>query len=813
MLSFVNFAFAQCDFNNISTDPSQPLNSLHSDYANQFFDWTKINYENINWDNNDNWIRNPFHITSGQVSHFSNTYDYLPEAGWELISYNFGYKLNGSTAISNNKHIYMILYNKYRSIIRVFVSLGNNIPEAYSLSSIQLRFPSTSFNTALFSAIERFQQPVRYFNPLLIENSVKDYSNGGGRWMYADFPVMYDPCTCMEYDSEPKKVSELRLDVSLIDEVKLELKGHSTGKLEMARKDAGQPANSNFNNFWGTVNRTQNQLEKGVKYYKNISSFLGENNQESDSEDTKDKEKIKSGLQRLTTHLSNQNVFTSNVLGVLPYISEGLALLDLFVGGTRSNTPAAITFPPMSMNQSHIFSGNLYSNHNYVDNKLFYTPGSIFNLSPDAETGFDEKYPLYNEILGVYNLLETPKAYHASQFVWNTEEFVSTQKGWKYEGLHRIAYRLVDNSINIVVNPASKLELEETYGQFLIVFDDTNADFTFKNNDDFVQISNNKIISKMMPISCMYNHPFFLEYENETVRHRLNGESYSDPVIVNKINKFNHQSYFVFTGSFKTENNENYIHRHTFSMASIWVEIDVNDWGPVNKHKHHASFDWLGNQTFGFLNSDWSFINTQNNIIIENEIVNSSYYAYENITVNKTSVIESSSGELINIRAGQSIEINHGTIINPKSELKIGIFDKSCENVNLSTSEHVMDVCQSEEYINRAQYVPPSISNDSITINTNETTSNLKFTIFPNPASESIQIKIVEYDVPKITDLKANVKLHDLNGKMLLDTSIEFSKDDLSNSISINKFPSGIYILQFNFLDGSVHREKIIITR
>ena len=127
----------------------------------------------------------------------------------------------------------------------------------------------------------------------------------------------------------------------------------------------------------------------------------------------------------------------------------------------------------MSIQLEHRFTGSLTLASNYIDRSI-YTPGSSFtpqntNALDQPLPNGDPRYPIYNEILGVYTLLDKPKVdmYTGLTYLEQEEDY---QQGDPpqfrvVESRSRKWFKIDQQSIKIAVNPASLLTLEETYCQ------------------------------------------------------------------------------------------------------------------------------------------------------------------------------------------------------------------------------------------------------------------------------------------------------------------------------------------------------------
>lgn len=188
--------FAQeppCTPEGISTDPNNPVNPIDPDFVN-YFDWTTYMYAvDEEWEDSGEMINPNEHHNAGVLNLFGEK-DYYPEDGWELVYVDLGLNRFGDQWDNRSGQIFFILYNKFRSILRVFVGL--DVAPA-NLIEIELNQPDVGYQTALFAAMDKVQQPLRQFDPTIMASSAQSFTNNGVAklWHYADFPVNYDPCT------------------------------------------------------------------------------------------------------------------------------------------------------------------------------------------------------------------------------------------------------------------------------------------------------------------------------------------------------------------------------------------------------------------------------------------------------------------------------------------------------------------------------------------------------------------------------------------------------------------------------------------
>lgn len=204
-----------------------------------------------------------------------------PENGWELMSMNLGYfpnisperipvEWNGATY--NMRGIpFMAFYNKYTSTFRVFFRRGNNestilggtdiaylrarlVPVGQEGISGLLRH-SGAYDQALDIPTTYFQAAAVCPNP-----------GGAQSWFVGEFKIAYDPCICT-------KKSELAIDFEFVNTGKLDIQGVALGVTE----DITAGGNLVNNDFFGAFNDIDiGDQQDGYLIYKQINSAIDE---------------------------------------------------------------------------------------------------------------------------------------------------------------------------------------------------------------------------------------------------------------------------------------------------------------------------------------------------------------------------------------------------------------------------------------------------------------------------------------------------------------------------------------------------------
>jgi hypothetical protein len=432
----------------ISTNPDNPVNTERPDKRNTFFDW-RLSTFNVNSQYIlSSQISSPFNQSDNvRVNHFLNNQDRLPQDGWELIKYDFGFNENGTPKTTPVGYIYLVLYNKFTGVLRIFVA--GDRPQAFNGASMQIKFISGKMTNALSNpskiyALDQFEN-----TPSI--SAVADYNNNNAKWFYADFQIGYDPCTCI-YESS------LVIQIRLINKSIIQLSGALDGKLTNIDNGSGSVSDKGFS---FNPSNLANIAAKAQKSYDDFANFT---NDQLRALKVEGKTDIQLTIEQLFKKKSltdfqqeiKKSSFLQSGLKSLPYIGAAVSLVDFFVGGGKEG-PQEVKIMPMALNASIDLKGTLEATYLYGD-ITFYTPGS-----KNAETKNPTDYPYYNEVLGTFNLLKTPKINYSVFYSYpititsasmpeDIEYVVNPAAGFdplKTEIMGNIIFRNADKSIRI----------------------------------------------------------------------------------------------------------------------------------------------------------------------------------------------------------------------------------------------------------------------------------------------------------------------------------------------------------------------------
>ena len=316
--------------------------------------------------------------------------DNLPIDGWELLVKDFGNASNGDASAVTNP--FFALYNRYRSTIRTFFLVVDPLGGTSNGATVSLNFYGASGRneTSLLAHAQPIMNGLNAFNKGNLMRTPNRYSNEIDYWLYADFPVSYDPCTCL-FSSKISFTIEL---IQTTDaDLNIKLKGTSYLKQIIKKQPSGGvDASGESSPVLDLVNGVVASGTKAYKSYEGfktaadgLSGFLTATN-------PGDATKISSELSNLT-----------NFAKAVPYLGAALGIFDFFLGGgksTASTGPSAF-----EANLTHEISGNATGKLTLSvprGDRIIWTPGS-------STTGSTTAIPTYNNVLGLFSLLEIPQ--------------------------------------------------------------------------------------------------------------------------------------------------------------------------------------------------------------------------------------------------------------------------------------------------------------------------------------------------------------------------------------------------------------------
>ncbi len=463
---FMIISYSQCD-NQVNTNPNNATNLALPDVSGQ------VNSPDSRYLNGFNWWADGFYpLTNMQYNptqpyvDISNVqdpnsvpyYHYLiealgaeemnPQNGWELLMVNLGrYPDNITPAPTTTlREIpYIGLYNKYTGILRMFVQYGYNAPPNLAVDGLKINiFYSTGSNATNKSTILRLgngkDNTLDQVNPNPFLTAICP-PNGSAvsQWMSADFQLTYDPCVCVF-------PTMLSVQFRFFSETDFKLTGRGISvEDDLIQND--QIANLDFLSGVSADNKNgyiiyekmaslaqdyiddmeayQQELAAGGKYNEQVEKKL--------LAVKIFKQVVNVGLIAATgspgfaqfalawpalvfttTDDNNQIIVDDEkTLAFYGKIEEILGeYANTFISESlkKKDNPTEPVMPTVTLSEMQ-FSGVL-NNESFAPLVLMSTPGSFKNNPTQIDvpsSNQPQAYPVYNQPVGVFSLLETPK--------------------------------------------------------------------------------------------------------------------------------------------------------------------------------------------------------------------------------------------------------------------------------------------------------------------------------------------------------------------------------------------------------------------
>jgi hypothetical protein len=495
---------------------------------------------------------------TGISTHDKNKmFDILPEDGWELMFKNFGTPGTGVNVATHQPTF--ILYNRFTGKMKVFAAatgLHQGLSQLTNVNRAALRvsFPNND-KTALLGMAKPITQVMMSYsvspsqgsaghymnNEFITPNAISHLGSAGTnappdyQWLMSEFIVPYDPCTCFSTNIPTIKVSILFWSNSQID-----MGGLISGKLNATPADFYNGNNLDQNNKGASVatnGNIANSVEGALKTYETWSGYAEKVKKFLESKSGGSGGMNTSNIQ-INTIVNNWSMQTGNGIGqtqqqkntlyynlvlggstgnadggvkegvgfkevlnniasVSPYVAAFISFVDLFAGGGQEN---------VATDPTHVIIDNPSPPVDYnVDLKVKLTgqistqtePTPIFPFVPGSRTSYNTPgpAPMYNNILGVFNLMAQPSFERTPlQVTFTSPTWVNTNypytdqcnantitldPGFNQLGTSVQHYKINQN-VKYLLNPNAMLDVMGIDAAIVLEYDNTE-DFTIAN--------------------------------------------------------------------------------------------------------------------------------------------------------------------------------------------------------------------------------------------------------------------------------------------------------------------------------------------
>ncbi len=723
---------AQCIPNGITTNPDNPVNPEKPSKTNTFFDWRLDVFSINSVYTSSPQIESPFNQDGNvDLSHFLENPDRLPQDGWELIKYDMGLEEDGTPNATATGFLYLVLYNKYTGVLRVFIAGDQVTP--YNGAQIKVKFnsnlsivnSSALSNASEFFALDQFEN-----NPS--QTSFMNYSNDATKWFYADFHMSYDPCTCF-YESS------MHIEVSLIEEANIELKGKIEGTITSIDNKTGNVSDDGY-----SIKEIVSAGKKAKKSFDGISKFVKKQEEALNTEGKTALQLQLEGFVDKATKVKKLKKFQEVIkksdflkkgLKLAPYIGGAVELVDFFIGGGKSTGSQEVKIMPMAMQADVTLSGSLISTYSFTD-VLFHTPGS-----KNAEVKNPILYPYYNEILGVFNLVETP-------------ELMYKRVG------NRLYFKMTE--FNYAINNAVFTGSPEIYASIQIELLGYDADKTVFLTNELISMGSNKYNSGYIPADCLSNFVFGYQDYGDECDYQYSPEDcdYGQSLPFAIPSSLPKKAFVKLLINLPTPGN----HQNVLMVAKYPIDLVQDNLININ------------------VDEDLSGISSSSTILKNTALT-------ENIQTWKSVSIESN----VTFQSGISIAAQEGVIIHPGNTIPPGVTISSELTLTSSCSGLISPMSSSEinSFCNSSKYYKASRENARVeekegTGNFEKQEANNSVAVFPN-ANNGI------FSISLSSDLVGSkILMYNLQGRLIYEKLADSNqfKIDMGGNLK------GVYILK-----------------
>lgn len=780
---------------------SAKINTITTDWrridsSNNTWDWTKEFFDDAfitGRTQQPSTVRSPFYpAITGQnlnLDHFYTQYgnngydglDFHPEDGWELLAKDFG---TTQVGVSN---LFFALYNRHTALVRVFYMIVENPSVPQQGAVVRMRITSPTRDNGLLSPAYAILNPVVDFRKRIIFHAPNKYENEDEFWLYADFPVAYDPCIC----NYPSKIT---FDFRLIQQGEMEMTGSIVGTTnQVLGPSVGNNVNaiSPYQSLFDDVKKGVSLANKSYKdwdgYMNYINKFIAKN---------KASIKAKMGID-----IAKLKVFTKFV----PKVAAAVALHKFFVaGGKEKKTdlkPIPISFESnLSLNtKAEITFTNPFGS------RTIWTPGS----NPNA---ISEK-PIYDNLLGIINLLEYPVLQYVEYEPFETF-YTDGEGNSKPFFAPKIRQYKLKNELKYAFNHASNLEVDNIDASFILNFPGTTIQ----------DMEREGLVSYIKPVE--FGVPVFSTLPIEERLKKIGLEINQWPENPNDNEMLSLRTSFT---PFTCLNKRSFtLYTHTAEVELKLVvslkQKDGNGQDVIIVLTYPVRFEPLVDETPDFyhigvteeplpplnnlqlypkyLNYNGThgpaFVDISNSQVINYSgvSVNSDVFTNEQIYINNGSTV--SNATLI---ASKYILVEDLTELQVGATLMVSDFPIQCYR-----SIHEMEYTGAEliNYCRQgSRYDIHSKSKtgeeDSFSENSEQSKNGVVYSLFPNPASTNT---IVHFE--KRLNEEAEVQIFDLSGKLIKKSKTLITTDTLT--VDLDGVHTGLYF--FNIKSNSIENKS-----
>lgn len=243
--------------------------------------------------------------------------------------------------------------------------------------------------------------------------------------------------------------------------------------------------------------------------------------------------------------IKNYDKFKKAIEPVAKFTKYTSSTLKKYAKGTTKNTMPFVLEAEMALSGKVTFENSLQGTEN-----VFSTPGTAdVNNTTEYGTTSDPAYPYYNEVLGTFALLKTPKfKQYNTQHLTNIEGPTGTLAFIR----NLVQYYQFESNFEYVFNPVAHVDLEQTSIRAALVWEttgDTNAytypsEFnnvteipSFPSDNGEEGLEHKELVSDFVPIECLDNLYFLGNFLDLIEFDASNPEEVVRATVINRTDK------------------------------------------------------------------------------------------------------------------------------------------------------------------------------------------------------------------------------------------------------------------------------------
>jgi hypothetical protein len=828
----------------------------------------------------------------------------LPQNGWELLANSRGWYPDNETDVPMN-HLdqewlaspslrslpYMLFYNKYTGMARVFVRYGQNTHPDGAINGVKIsiRHPNKNEMSGMLRLADGYDRTLDQESIIQKVTTVVQAPSSAQEWYSADFQLAFDPCVCY-YESN------FELVFRFLSKAEINLRGAAI----TAPVNLVQDNNIIEQDFLGSFDQSNgSNVEGGYMIYKHLKHLVDDYYEKLEvyknelylvinynAEVERQLALLGIGKVILTagvTAVTGMPAFTA-LLGKTKVLKQ-IADSDVFGKNTqkafwkeldkvlslgfklltkesleKKDKPEEPTMPTASATEMR-FSGSIINFSQEKQSSVINTPGSLNANSNGINNNQPQRYPIYNEAVGIFALLEKPKLeisrtisqvscdYLAIPDGIGEDRFINTSYNsiFQFELDEPLKYTfnnalsIVDYSIDAAIVINGILDYDYPYTNSL---GSQHGPYVFNDPSLNVNIESMSFNPKMEDTLLKFLHPSI-----DTLGHVL--DSINIQSIFTPIDAFNNLK--ASFGSLH-ESRESITDESLFNPEFCDITTDY-----LTEHENRlqikkASLKLLINVTYEGLKSDGSpndytymftySIDPINDIIYDDinplysnliaggvddisqypeellldgenfdgsaidgcQFNGSTYLCKAFKNVNLTGEFTVANGYNVIVEAGNEVIVTPGAITPPEMIWQIvPVWDYSNPLPPVDET-YVSNFCNDETKYKANSSKMAFFNNDSTIVYEKDVRDIFAFNIFPNPTSGSSTVSITLNE-----SAKGDLFITDMNGRTL---GTAFRGQTLRGGKTEHQLPTaslarGIYLVHL-FVDGERHVKRLV---